>query len=97
MGLLRLPTAYSGTNVQYIELRHNQLDVNPNRMTNVADPTSSQDAVTKKYLDSYIKSFVSVEKEVKGTITESTTHTLNFEERLEAPYSVHKILRQHCK
>ena len=45
---------YTGTNAQFIELLHDRLNVNNNRIVNLSAPTEDNDAVTKKYVDSQI-------------------------------------------
>ena len=41
-----------GANAQYIELFHDHLDVNKNKIRNLEDPVLPKDAVTKSYVDS---------------------------------------------
>ena len=44
---------FTNSNAQWIQLEHNNLNLNNNRITNLANPVNATDAVTKQYLDNY--------------------------------------------
>ena len=48
---------YTGANAQYIELLHDRLDFNKNRIVNLSTPQNETDAATKGYVDTKIDKF----------------------------------------
>ena len=48
---------YTGANAQFIELLHDRLDVNKNRIVNLSTPQNETDAATKSYVDLKIDEF----------------------------------------
>ena len=53
-GTIPSTRTYSGDNVQYIKLFHDRLDLNKNRITNLAEPINLTDAATKSYVDTVV-------------------------------------------
>ena len=61
---------YTGTNSQWIELEHDKVNINNNRITNLATPTDDNDAASKKYIDDSVSKPLLIVNRFIGNDTE---------------------------